>query len=125
MILIILLVCVNLYLLTKVISKRKEFLRISKRNLYLINKIKELKEYNAYYSKKLKAIEGRVDLANCQLKHLKEIKDRNVTQAEANYHYLASICAKWNYNLIRIPKLLYCLGDLKDEVFFKEVKHCV
>lgn len=128
MILTILLVILNIFLLGKVLCLRKDFKRLNNKNARLLERIRDLKQSIAYYSDAIRKVMGKTDLCRHQLRHLEELKETKEIQAGQAYIYLTKICIKWNYKLIKIPELLYWIEDLKDEVFFKEikeVKHCV
>lgn len=122
---IIILLLVNIFLLRKLFKLRKYLLKLESYDRDLTRLIKSYKLSLNHLQRDTKKLKGEKELYEVQLSQLRKLRDFTKLRTEESYIYLAKICIAWNYNLIRIPKLVDCLGDMKEDVFFKEVNHCV
>ena len=123
MIAILLLTIFNVFMFKEVIFQKKLNERLVKNSKRLTKSILSLKDSNKKIGLMLKSERNKSSLLKFQYKNLLEQKELAQLEVGENYIELASLCIEKRYNLIKIPSLIPCLGELEDEVFFKEVKH--
>lgn len=123
MIAILLLTIFNVFMFKEVMFQKKLNERLVKNSKRLTKSILSLKDSDKKIGLMLKAERNKSSLLKFQYKNLLEQKELAQLEVGENYIELASLCIEKRYNLIKIPYLIPCLGELEDEVFFKEVKH--